>query len=777
MSPGIVRVKLVGVRLGRRTAADDPYCAVAVLRPEKEARPARGTSYLYPEWSSCFDVKNRPGHAVHFLVLTKPDRPLAETTVDGDWLVESCIRGRTADAWLELRPEGLLNVQLKYLSEDEEDSSAEGSSGSSRRAGRPGTGVAKRRGAFKQQKVHRVRGHSFAAKFFRQPTFCAFCKEFLWGFGKQGYRCQSKSLPFRLFGDSSPGESEERSRLLSGRRVGSRRRLTPLVRRVPDRRPQEVPPQDPGRVSGVGKGVSGHSECKSNCHKKCEKHMPNLCGVNEKLLSEALSTVKRGAAAAAEEPEEGEGRRPRRPSTPGSNDSDEGFDHSRDRVLSPTLASCPERETAGLPRLKYRKYSVDDFHFLKVLGRGSYGKVMLAELKNGSEYFAVKCLKKDVILEGNDVECTKIEKKVLVLGTAHPYICKLFCTFQTQSHVFFVMEYLSGGDLMFHIQQSGRFDQERARFYAAEIASALKFLHKKGIVYRDAKLDNIVLDAEGHVRLVDFGFCKFRIYRKECLPKNLCGTPDYMAPEGPQAGQRHAGRRGTRQAQRLRHVQVQAARRPDGHLLRDTRLHRSRDHPGSEVQPVGGLVGLRGAAVRDVGGSVALRRKRRGGALLVHLQRRGLLPPIPQQRSQTSPGLVAEQDGRLSPGNARLSGGGRVSPAVLRQRRLGQGGEEGAEASLQTQSERTRRRGKLRRRLHRGEGAADAGGGGHPGFHGPDAVPRFHLHQPQRHRVTSVHNFYLFCNRPPPRARINKLFLPKLVWSLPVSVRSGKDQG
>ncbi|XP_023238235.1 putative protein kinase C delta type homolog isoform X4 [Centruroides sculpturatus] len=534
MSPGIVRVKLVGVRLGRRTAADDPYCAVAVLRPEKEARPARGTSYLYPEWSSCFDVKNRPGHAVHFLVLTKPDRPLAETTVDGDWLVESCIRGRTADAWLELRPEGLLNVQLKYLSEDEEDSSAEGSSGSSRRAGRPGTGVAKRRGAFKQQKVHRVRGHSFAAKFFRQPTFCAFCKEFLWGFGKQGYRCQKcqiavhKRCHRKILGEC-PGSGKESQATLYLR---ERFKLdVPHRFRVHSYVSPTFCDHCGSLLYGIFRQGLRCRQCKSNCHKKCEKHMPNLCGVNEKLLSEALSTVKRGAAAAAEEPEEGEGRRPRRPSTPGSNDSDEGFDHSRDRVLSPTLASCPERETAGLPRLKYRKYSVDDFHFLKVLGRGSYGKVMLAELKNGSEYFAVKCLKKDVILEGNDVECTKIEKKVLVLGTAHPYICKLFCTFQTQSHVFFVMEYLSGGDLMFHIQQSGRFDQERARFYAAEIASALKFLHKKGIVYRDAKLDNIVLDAEGHVRLVDFGFCKFRIYRKECLPKNLCGTPDYMAPE------------------------------------------------------------------------------------------------------------------------------------------------------------------------------------------------------------------------------------------------------
>ncbi|XP_066909258.1 putative protein kinase C delta type homolog isoform X2 [Halyomorpha halys] len=378
-------------------------------------------------------------------------------------------------------------------------------------------GLAHRRGAVKHQKVHQVRGHRFLAKFFRQPTVCTFCKDFLWGFGKQGYQCKScqtavhKKCHEKLL-TKCPGSGIDSESTIYLR---ERFKLD-----VPHRFRQHTF-MSPTFCSHCGSLLYGLfrqglkcEECDVNCHWKCRTLMPNLCGVNQKLIVEALANVKRGRSV-----RESKESLFKLLNSSEESSSESSTSQEKGRVTPPATT---------LPR--FRTYNINDFQFLKVLGKGSFGKVLLAELKGSNCYYAVKALKKDVVLEDDDVECTMIERKVLTLGTGHPYFCHLFCTFQTESHLFFVMEYLNGGDLMFHIQESGRFDEGRARFYAAEIVSGLKFLHKWGIVYRDLKLDNVLLDFDGHVRIADFGMCKLQIYLDKTTD-TFCGTPDYMAPE------------------------------------------------------------------------------------------------------------------------------------------------------------------------------------------------------------------------------------------------------
>uniref|UniRef100_H2Z5X8 protein kinase C n=1 Tax=Ciona savignyi TaxID=51511 RepID=H2Z5X8_CIOSA len=175
-------------------------------------------------------------------------------------------------------------------------------------------------------------------------------------------------------------------------------------------------------------------------------------------------------------------------------------------------------------------FGLKDFDLLKVIGRGSYAKVLLVRLKVTDKMYAMKVIKKELVTDEEDIDWVQTEKHVFETASNYPFLVGLHSCFQTPERLFFVIEYVNGGDLMFHMQRQRKLPEEHARFYAAEIVLALHFLHEKGIIYRDLKLDNVLLDTDGHVKLTDYGMCKEGV-RKGNTTATFCGTPNYIAPE------------------------------------------------------------------------------------------------------------------------------------------------------------------------------------------------------------------------------------------------------
>ncbi|XP_017678222.1 PREDICTED: serine/threonine-protein kinase Sgk2 isoform X1 [Lepidothrix coronata] len=203
-----------------------------------------------------------------------------------------------------------------------------------------------------------------------------------------------------------------------------------------------------------------------------------------------------------------------------------------DRSRSPDKSTQPSTPTDNInlgpsanPNAK-----PTDFDFLKVIGKGSFGKVLLAKRKCDGTFYAVKVLHKKTILKKKEQNHIMAERNVLLKNVKHPFLVGLHYSFQTSEKLYFVLDYVNGGELFFHLQRERCFREPRARFYAAEVASAIGYLHSLNIIYRDLKPENILLDCQGHIVLTDFGLCKEGMEQEETT-STFCGTPEYLAPE------------------------------------------------------------------------------------------------------------------------------------------------------------------------------------------------------------------------------------------------------
>ncbi|EQC33387.1 AGC protein kinase [Saprolegnia diclina VS20] len=212
--------------------------------------------------------------------------------------------------------------------------------------------------------------------------------------------------------------------------------------------------------------------------------------------------------------------------TPQPPPAEQGTHEDGDMVIE-TIVDRDSRVTSRSMVIS-KTMSVTDFDLLSVVGKGAYGKVFLAKKKagrNAGRVYAMKVLRKDDVFKKQQVEHTKSEQRILK-HVEHPFVVHLRYAFQSDYKLYLVMDYYHGGSLFVHLKKLKHFPEARARFYAAELVLAITHLHNLHIMYRDLKLENILMDADGHIAITDFGLSK-----EDDEGSTFVGTPEYLAPE------------------------------------------------------------------------------------------------------------------------------------------------------------------------------------------------------------------------------------------------------
>ncbi|UJR28271.1 hypothetical protein I4U23_009521 [Adineta vaga] len=379
-----------------------------------------------------------------------------------------------------------------------------------------------RRGARRWKKLYLINGHRYQAKRFSTTAACTVCNDRLWGLGRQGYKCLDCRVlvhkrcvkQLRLVcGTTSTGSSPYHPKIMdSDGRQASINSLKTNGQQLPSNKTPNGNQQQNGSSELIDRHRPSGASVMNARDPMTKQKMSTICEPGPLKRAQALSDL---------------GQSPfNDPTGTNSNYIDVGGDAPNSSSVPPTI-------------------TLQDFELLKVIGRGSYAKVFLAEYRprhlrhisnnNNNQpprLYAMKVIKKSIVNDDEDIDWIQCEKNVFEKATNHPFLVGLHSCFQTPSRLFFVIEFVTGGDLMYHMQRQRKLPESSARFYAAEITVALHFLHEHGVIYRDLKLDNVLLDADGHIKLTDYGMCKEGLdFKRDERTSTFCGTPNYLAPE------------------------------------------------------------------------------------------------------------------------------------------------------------------------------------------------------------------------------------------------------
>jgi protein kinase A len=171
-------------------------------------------------------------------------------------------------------------------------------------------------------------------------------------------------------------------------------------------------------------------------------------------------------------------------------------------------------------------FNSNEFDVSCVLGAGAFGVVKLCKKKSTGQYLAMKVLSKEKIFKTKQIKHCISEKRIL-RALKFPFVMTMEGSYKDNVSLYLIMPFVNGGELFMHLRKARSFNEDQAKFYTAQIALALEYLHHCSLVYRDLKPENIMVDAQGYLKLTDFGFCK----KIDLRTWTLCGTPEYLAPE------------------------------------------------------------------------------------------------------------------------------------------------------------------------------------------------------------------------------------------------------